>query len=138
MGRYTEEDIILAFKRNNNSIERALSDLKAQETHINLLETDKVFDYVRNEIINMGIPVNFIESKSRKRETHVYPRFVCMYILKKVTAATLDDIGFYSGKKDHATVNHGVKTVDNLLRTDYSFKHNWEHFINNTINKLKN
>ena len=138
MGRYTEEDIILAFKRNNNSIERALSDLKAQETHINCLETDKVFDYVRTEIINMGIPVNFIESKSRKRETHVYPRFVCMYILKKVTAATLDNIGFYSGKKDHATVNHGVKTVDNLLRTDYSFKHNWEHFINNTINKLKN
>ena len=43
MGRYTEEDILIALKRNGNNIQKAFSELKAQEPHINLLETDKVF-----------------------------------------------------------------------------------------------
>lgn len=54
---------------------------------------------------------------SRKRERTV-PRMVSMYLSKKYTRHSLDYIGSLHGGRDHATVLHAVKTVNNLLDTN--------------------
>ena len=45
-----------------------------------------------------------------------------MYFAKKYTNASLSSIGFQIGKRDHATVLHACKTVDNLFETNKLFK----------------
>lgn len=59
--------------------------------------------------------------KTRKREI-VQVRQVSMYFAKKYTKCSLATIGNEYGGKDHATVLHAVKTVNNLIDTDKRFK----------------
>ena len=78
------------------------------------------------EIINIvfdfyHIPVEIRDSKSRKREL-VNSRQVAMFYLKENTNETLNKIGNYFNR-DHATVLHAIKTVNNLSDTDKKFRH---------------
>ena len=45
-----------------------------------------------------------------------------MYFSKQMTKNSLAMIGKYCGNKDHATVLHACKTVDNLSSTDKQFR----------------
>jgi chromosomal replication initiator protein len=45
-----------------------------------------------------------------------------MYFAKRMTKASLASIGSQIGKRDHATVLHACKTVDNLTETDKQFR----------------
>ncbi len=67
------------------------------------------------------ITVDKIASKTRKREV-VQARQLAMYFSKKLTKASLAAIGLQCGNKDHATVLHACRTVNNLYETDKKFK----------------
>jgi hypothetical protein len=54
---------------------------------------------------------------SRLRKFVIY-RQVVAYLLKKFTALTYKQIGFYMGRKDHATAIHSVNAITNLLEYD--------------------
>ena len=45
-----------------------------------------------------------------------------MYFSKNLTKSSLASIGAQIGGKDHATVLHACKTVNNLIETDKSFR----------------
>ena len=45
-----------------------------------------------------------------------------MYFAKKYTKASLASIGSQIGKRDHATVLHACRTVENLADTDKQFR----------------
>ncbi|MDR1666872.1 MAG: chromosomal replication initiator protein DnaA [Bacteroidales bacterium] len=60
-------------------------------------------------------------SNTRKREI-VQARQVAMYLSKHFTKTSLKSIGVQLGDKDHATVLHAIKTVNNLKETDRHFK----------------
>jgi chromosomal replication initiator protein len=45
-----------------------------------------------------------------------------MYFAKKMTKSSLASIGMTCGGKDHATVLHACRTVNNLAETDKSFR----------------
>ena len=45
-----------------------------------------------------------------------------MFFSKKFTKASLASIGSIIGQRDHATVLHACKTVDNLAFTDKQFR----------------
>lgn len=62
-----------------------------------------------------------LQSKTRKRHI-VQARQLAMFFAKKFTKASLASIGSQIGKRDHATVLHACKTVDNLGETDKQFK----------------
>ncbi len=62
-----------------------------------------------------------LQSKTRKRHI-VQARQLAMYFAKKYTKASLASIGNQIGKRDHATVLHACKTVDNLSFTDKQFR----------------
>lgn len=60
-------------------------------------------------------------SKTRKREV-VMARQIAMFFSTKYTTASLETIGKMVGDKDHATVLHAKKTVNNLRETDRSYR----------------
>ena len=73
-----------------------------------------------NSLVNQS-PIEIMKSKTRKREI-VQCRQLAMYFAKQLTKNSLDMIGKHCGNKDHATVLHACKTVNNLADTDKRFK----------------
>ena len=67
------------------------------------------------------IDLQTLQSKTRKRHV-VQARQIAMYYAKRMTKASLASIGAQIGKRDHATVLHACKTVDNLSETDRVFR----------------
>lgn len=79
-------------------------------------------DYIQKVVCNhFNMPIDLLQAKTRKREI-VQARQIAMYFSKSMTKASLSSIGSQIGKKDHATVLHACKTVNNLIDTDRSFK----------------
>ena len=65
--------------------------------------------------------IETLQSKTRKRHI-VQARQLAMFFAKKLTKASLASIGSQIGKRDHATVLHACKTVNNLSSTDKQFR----------------
>lgn len=79
-------------------------------------------DYIQKVVCDyFDIPVEIMKSKTRKREI-VQARQLAMYFSKQLTKSSLAHIGKHCGNKDHATVLHACKTVNNLADTDKRFK----------------
>ena len=79
-------------------------------------------DYIQKVVCDyFNIPIEMIHSKTRKREI-VQARQLSMFFSKKHTKASLASIGLHCGNKDHATVLHACRTVNNLVETDKQFR----------------
>ena len=77
---------------------------------------------------HFNIPVAELKGKKRNAEI-VLPRQIVMYLCRMLTDTPLKAIGAFLGGKDHASVNHGVKKIENELKTDEA--------LNNTVNIIK-
>ena len=94
---------------------------------------DLSIDYIQKIVCDyFDMPLDLINSKTRKREI-VQARQIAMFFAKSLTKNSLATIGSQIGGKDHATVLHACKTVNNLIDTDKRFK----VFINDIEKKLK-
>ena len=49
------------------------------------------------------------------------PRQIAMYLAKQLTSRSLPEIGRKFGGRDHTTVMHAVKKIEELRQTDLSF-----------------
>ena len=79
-------------------------------------------DYIQKVVSEyFQMDIDTLQSKTRKRHI-VQARQLAMYFAKKFTKASLASIGSQIGKRDHATVLHACKTVDNLSFTDKQFR----------------
>jgi len=79
-------------------------------------------DYIQKVVCDyFDLPIELLKSKTRKREV-VQARQIAMFFAKKMTKSSLANIGMHCGGKDHATVLHACKTVNNLVDTDKRFK----------------
>jgi chromosomal replication initiator protein len=79
-------------------------------------------DYIQKVICDyFHISLEQLNSRSRKREI-VQARQLAMFFSKEHTNASLAAIGMACGNKDHATVLHACRTVQNLLDTDKEFR----------------
>ena len=66
--------------------------------------------------------IKFAEMVSARRARAVArPRQIAMYLSKHLTARSLPEIGRHFGGRDHTTVMHAVKKVDELRAADPSF-----------------
>lgn len=59
---------------------------------------------------------------SRRLRSVARPRQIAMYLSKNLTSKSLADIGSKFGKKDHTTVMHAVKKVQELMLSDVDFR----------------
>jgi len=79
-------------------------------------------DYIQKVICDyFDMPIDLLKSKTRKREI-VQARQLAMYFSKQLTKNSLASIGAQCGNKDHATVLHACRTVNNLTETDKRFR----------------
>ncbi|HAB26577.1 MAG: chromosomal replication initiator protein DnaA [Xanthomarina sp.] len=79
-------------------------------------------DYIQKVVSDyFQMDIDTLQSKTRKRHI-VQARQLAMFFAKKLTKASLASIGSQIGKRDHATVLHACKTVDNLTSTDKQFR----------------
>ena len=79
-------------------------------------------EYIQKVVCDyFDLPIELMKSKTRKREV-VQARQIAMYFSKKMTKSSLANIGMYCGGKDHATVLHACRTVNNLAETDKHFR----------------
>ena len=60
-------------------------------------------------------------TSKRRARVIARPRQVAMYLSKKLTKRSLPDIGRRFGGRDHTTVMHAVKRIDELRAADAEF-----------------
>jgi len=139
MPRDVIEYIAKHIKSNVRELEGVLVSLIAQASfnkkEFSLALTRQIVDkFVKNtkrevsiELIQKVVSKYFdmdvatLQSKTRKRHI-VQARQLAMFFSKRMTKASLASIGSQIGKRDHATVLHACKTVDNLSETDKQFR----------------
>ena len=67
--------------------------------------------------------LQFHELCSKNRSRYISkPRQIAMFLSKQLTDSSYPEIGKLFGGKDHATVLHACKTVNNLADTDKQFR----------------
>jgi len=96
--------------------EKVISRIVNITRKINTVEKirDVVCDY-------FSLSIDAISTKSRKREV-VQARQIAMYLSKQLTKSSLSTIGSTIGQRDHATVLHACKIVNDLMDCDKNFR----------------
>ena len=88
-----------------------------------LRANDKVIsvdDIQKHVAEHYNIRVSDMHSNRRLRVV-ARPRQIAMYLVKKLTHASLPEIGRKFGGRDHTTVMHGVRKIEELIEKDSAF-----------------
>jgi len=95
---------------------------KIVDNYVKHTKREVSIDYIQKVVSDyFQMDVDTLQSKTRKRHI-VQARQLAMFFAKKLTKASLASIGSQIGQRDHATVLHACKTVDNLASTDKQFR----------------
>ena len=100
---------------NLDMVQDLLKDLlKSSQRKVNIEEIQKkVSQHFNVKMSDM--------SSSRRSRTVARPRQIAMYLSKNLTSRSLPEIGRRFGNRDHTTVIHAVKKVEELRNKDDSF-----------------
>ncbi len=83
-----------------------------------LISIDSIQKVVAN---SFNVKISDLKMK-RKVKGYVIPRQIAMYLSRKLTNASLIEIGEKFGGKDHSTVLHSIKKVEEKMIKDPHFK----------------
>ncbi|HET7536406.1 MAG TPA: chromosomal replication initiator protein DnaA [Candidatus Didemnitutus sp.] len=61
-------------------------------------------------------------TSKRRPNAIAFPRQIAMYLCRHLTRHSLQEIGEAFGGRDHGTVIHAIKTVENMMETDDSVR----------------
>jgi chromosomal replication initiator protein len=101
-----------------------LKDMVKESTKIISIEM------VQKEVANFfNIPVNDLKAKKRHKNI-VLPRQIAMYLSRQLTNLSLPEIGAAFGGKDHTTVLHSCRKIDNDLDNNEILKKSVQNLIN--------
>jgi len=78
-----------------------------------------IADYFRIELAELR--------GARRQRSILYPRQVAMYLCRRLTEASLPEIGRAFGGRDHTTVLHAVGKIEREITQDSHKKHTVEH-----------
>ena len=88
--------------------------LRASDRRITIEEIQKrVAEHYNIKLVEM--------SSARRSRTVARPRQVAMYLAKQLTSRSLPEIGRKFGGRDHTTVMHAVKKIEELRELDQGF-----------------
>ena len=97
----------------------------AKEVLKNIIKPKEEFistDMIQKVVSNyFNIKISDFKVK-RKNKGYVIPRQIAIYFSRKLTNSSLIEIGEKFGGKDHSTVIHSIKKVEEKMSTDLSFK----------------
>ncbi|MBS9766765.1 MAG: chromosomal replication initiator protein DnaA [Flavobacteriaceae bacterium] len=107
-----------AFDRKEFTIELAQ---QIVEKFVKNTKREISIDYIQKVVSSyFEIDIEKIQSTKRTRDI-VQARHLTMYFAKRVTKNSLASIGKKIGNRNHATVLHACKAVENLMETDKQF-----------------
>lgn len=117
---------VSSFKGKPITLSLAEDALQKQFGAINKFYTiDSIIKYVATAY---KLKPSDLKEKSNKTEI-VVPRQIAMYICKELLKSSLKEIGRKFGGKDHTTVLHSIKKVENKIKTDKGFQQIIEGFL---------
>ncbi|MBT6509441.1 MAG: chromosomal replication initiator protein DnaA [Rhodospirillaceae bacterium] len=98
-----------------DSTQELLRDLlRAQDRRVTIEEIQKkVAEHFNIRMADMV--------SARKQRAIARPRQIAMYLAKRLTSRSLPEIGRKFGGRDHTTVMHGVRKVEELMAGDHAF-----------------
>src|SRR4051812_6051750 len=71
------------------------------------------------DVVTKYYNVRLSDLQSKKRHKSIaFPRQVCMWLARKYTRYSLEEIGGHFGGRDHTTVLHEVRTVEGDIKSD--------------------
>jgi chromosomal replication initiator protein len=75
--------------------------------------------------------VRLSDLQSKKRHKSIaFPRQVCMYLARRHTRYSLEEIGGYFGGRDHTTVLHAVRTIGDDVKNEPEIAEQLQHIEN--------
>lgn len=110
----------------HSTINNQVLDLQLAESIVKQIvknpQREVTIPYIKKKV---GAYFNLTEenlvAKTRRREI-VQARQIAMYFAREITKTSLASIGAQIGHKDHATVLHACRTVENLMDTDRKYR----------------
>ncbi|MCA9293590.1 MAG: chromosomal replication initiator protein DnaA [Phycisphaerales bacterium] len=102
----TQQPVSLSLAR--EALSDALIEIKPEVTIMRII--DAVVDHY-------GVKLVDLQSK-RRQKSIAHPRQVCMYLVRRHTRHSLEEIGGYFGGRDHTTVMHAVRTIETKRSSD--------------------
>jgi len=117
-------DALIDRKVDLDSVERLLGDLLQEEA------ASKVTVEQIQKKVSEYYQIRISELIGRRRTSSiVFPRQVAMYICRTLTGDPLKSIGDAFGGRDHGTVIHACKQVENMMEQDGSVKRGVDYLI---------
>ncbi len=109
---------------NQSIVEDLLQDILQEEAQ-NVLTIERIQKAVCD---HYHLSIN--DMCSRKRPNAIaFPRQVAMHLCRSLTHKSLQEIGDAFGGRDHGTVIHACKTVENMLEQDASIKRAMDYLM---------
>ena len=101
---------------------------------IDNISNEITVEYIQKTVAeHYDIPMEKLKEKTRKKFI-VRARQVSMYLAKQLSNKSLKHIGSAFGGRDHSTVIHACKTIENMLENDSRFKNE----LSDIAKRLKN
>lgn len=122
--RIASYDSLIDQKLDLAAVERLLSDLLHEESLAKV-----TVDQIQKKVSEF-YQIRLSELNGRRRTSAiVFPRQVAMYICRTLTSDPLKSIGDAFGGRDHGTVIHACKQVENMMEQDGSVKRGVDYLI---------
>ena len=113
---------IMAFKdllgsdTDEDSVTRAIQDIVKRSNEY-IPTPEAILDYI-SKFYNVDEAI--IRGQQRNRDA-VQARQIAMYLIRSMTALSLDDIGKVFDNRDHSTVLYSIQQVEKKMKTDTAF-----------------
>ena len=134
---YLASEITSSIREMVGALNRILAFTKINNKSPSVYECKKILkDFVKcnNKIINIESIQNIVAShfnlniqemlSSRRTRSLARPRQIAMYLVKQYTTNSLPEIGRKFSNRDHTTVIHAVKKIEELIKKDNEIKQN--------------
>ena len=74
-------------------------------------------------VVTSHFSVKLTDLQSRRRTNAIaHPRQIGMYLARRITRHSLEEIGGFFGGRDHTTVLHAVRKIDAEAKRDERFR----------------
>jgi hypothetical protein len=112
---------------------------ETQEPVLNQLDPRRIMETVSNRLhISYDKIILSNKAPGARRREYVEARQICMYYMRtRNKYMSLAAIGYEVGGRNHATVLHSEKTVNNLMDTDHKYKEKMTDIIHELDNLQK-
>ncbi|MDR0351625.1 MAG: chromosomal replication initiator protein DnaA [Puniceicoccales bacterium] len=138
---YLAERVSTNVRRLEGALTRLASFIKLSRTNIDIQAIKTIMRDIFEEEKNVQLSIDAIQQRvaeffkikvsdilGKRRPANIaLPRQIAMYLSRSLTTFSLMDIGLAFGGRDHGTVIHACKSIENVMEIDPVLKRNVDH-----------